>query len=96
MNWVIKILLLIIFSLLGGILFSITTNILIATNIINIDNISNSFGSEMTNKAVIIWIICVIAGFGSLFIKQKWRYIITLAPLYLPSIFTIVYSVISK
>ena len=92
MDWLIKILSLIIFSLLGGIFFSVTVNVLIATGVIGSVETSASFGSDMTQKAVMVWLMCVIAGFGSLFIKQKWRYVITLAPLYLPSIFTIVYA----
>ena len=92
MDWFIKILSLIIFSLLGGILFSTTVNILIAMGAMDGLDTSVSFGADMTQKAVIVWLICVLAGFGSLFIKQKWRYVITLAPLYLPSLFTIIYA----
>lgn len=95
MNWLIKILSLIIFALLGGIVFALTANILIATGAMQNVSAPESFGAVMTFKATIVWMVCVLVGIGSLFIKQKWRYVLTLAPLYMPSLFAVIYTLIA-
>lgn len=95
MDWLIKILSLIIFALLGGILFALVTNILIATGAMQNVISYETFGPDMAFKATIVWMVSVVVGFISLFIKQKWRYALTLAPLYMPSLFAVIYTLLA-
>lgn len=87
-----KIIVLITVSLLGGLLYSFSANILIMTNILPTESVSSNFGYEMTSKAVLVWGISVILGIISLFIKEKWRYFLLLCPLITPSLFALLYS----
>ena len=96
MDWIIKILSLIVFALIGGVLFSVTTNILIMSGLIDVESVTSNFGQQMTQKAVMVWGVSVIAGAGSLFIKSKWRYLVTLMPLYMPTLFVIVYTIAQR
>jgi hypothetical protein len=95
MQWLIKILSLIIFALLGGIFFAVTANILIATGAMQNVTSPEAFGTAMTFKAAIVWMVSLVIGAGSLFIKQKWRYALTLLPLYMPSLFAIFYTLLA-
>lgn len=92
MQMLFKITVLITLSLLGGLFYSITANILVLTDLIPVEDVSTSFGYEMTKKTVIVWSVCVGLGIISLFIKQKWRYILLLCPLIIPSVFAVLYS----
>ena len=92
MQMLLKILILITISLLGGLTFSIAVNIMIMTNIVDADTVQGGFGYLMTSKAVFIWILSVILGIISLFIKQKWRYFLLFSPLYAPIIFALLYA----
>ncbi len=92
MHIFLKIIILITLSLLGGLAYALTTNFLILANIVPFESVGENFGYEMTSKAVFVWIIAVILGITSLFIKQKWRYVLLLCPLVAPSIFALLFS----
>ncbi len=92
MQMLFKIIILITLSLLGGLLYSFSANILIITNLLPAETVSSNFGYEMTSKAVFVWIVSVILGVISLFIEKKWRYFLLLCPLILPSLFALLYS----
>lgn len=92
MQMLFKIIILITLALLGGVLYSFSANILIMTNILPTETVSSNFGYEMTSKAVLVWIVSVVLGIISLFIKEKWRYFLLLCPLVTPSLFALLYS----
>ena len=92
MQMLLKIIILITIALLGGLLFSVAVNVMVMTNIVNVDNVKGTFGYEMTSKAVLIWGGSVVLGIISLFIKEKWRYILLLSPIYAPIIFALLYA----
>lgn len=87
---------LIIIGLLGGLLFSFSVNIMIMTDILDVDNVRGGFGYEMTSKAVFVWVTAFVLGIISLFIKEKWRYILLLSPLYAPTVFALLYALSQK
>ena len=91
-EWIIKFLSLVIFSLLGGLLVPMVVSLVIFSGVIDSESVSTGFGQTMMQKTVFIWLACIVVGFGSLFIKNKWRYVLTLSPLYMPSLFVIIYS----
>jgi len=96
MDWLIKTLSLIIFALLGGLVFSLTAHLLIASGAMaTAADTVNNFALDMTEKAVITWFISVVIAIGSLFIQSKWRYVLTLLPLYIPSIFAVIYTLMA-
>ncbi len=92
MQIALKIVILITLSLLGGIFYALTANFLIMGNMIPTDSASGNFGYDMTSKTVFIWLVSVMLGIVSLFIKQKWRYILLLCPLLAPSAFAFLFA----
>lgn len=92
MQILLKILILITISLLGGLVFALAVNVMIMTNIVDADSVQGGFGYLMTSKAVFIWIVSVVLGIVSLFIKQKWRYFLLFSPLYAPILFALLYT----
>lgn len=87
-----RIFVLAIISLLGGLLYSLSVNVLIMTHVFPTEEVGNNFGYEMTSKAVLVWFAAIIIGFVSVFIEQKWRYLLLACPLLAPSIFALIYS----
>jgi hypothetical protein len=82
---------------LGGLAYALTANILVLSGTLQPDQVSTSFGVEMTSKAVMIWIVCVLLAItGSFMIASKWRYILVLSPIYAPSLFALIYTLINK
>lgn len=92
MKYFFRFLILFAFALIGGLLFSITVNILIMINAVPQENISAAFGYEMTNRAVIVWIVSVFIGILSIFMESKWRIALLFLPLLLPSLYAAIYT----
>lgn len=92
MEWIIKILSLVVIALIGFTLVSVNLNLMTVFNVIDVDAVDSSFGNTIINRAVIVWQVSVLIALGSLFIKQKWRYILTLLPIYAPSLFALIFA----
>lgn len=88
-----RLIILVTLSLLGGLAYAFSANLLIMANAIPTDEITNNFGYTMTQRAVFVWIVAVLLGIISIFIQQKWRYILLLCPLVAPSLFALLYTV---
>jgi len=93
MQPVFKIIGLILIALLGGLAYAVTVNLMIKFDILPVENLSG-FGEEMTQKAVMVWMGCVLLSIVSLFVEKWWRHIFAFSPLYGPSIFSIAYTLI--
>lgn len=91
-----KLIWLVVIAGLGGLAYALCANILVMSNVLNADAVSTSFGVEMTNKAVMVWIVCVLLALGACFMQSKLRYILLLSPLYAPSLFAVIYTLINK
>jgi hypothetical protein len=39
-----------------------------------------------------VWLGCLIPAFASIFFQGSWRYILYFSPLYAPSLFAVVYT----
>jgi hypothetical protein len=87
-----RLLVLIILALCGGLVYSLTVNILIMSNIVPTESLSNAFGYEMTNRAVLVWIGSTALAFISVFIDAKWRYILLTIPIIAPSLYAVLYA----
>ena len=85
---------LIVIALAAGPLYALTMNLLIITKQIPEELIAKAYGNTLTLKCVYVWLVCLLAGFGSIFLKDSWRYILYFSPLYAPSVFSIIYTVI--
>jgi hypothetical protein len=83
---------LILIALAAGPLYALVMNLLLATEQITPDMVEAAFGSVLTNKCVYIWLGCLLLGFGSLFAQENWRYVLYFSPLYAPSLFAILYT----
>ncbi len=85
---------LIVLTLLGGALYAIIVNILIMMGLTPTGEGSEGFGKVMTMQSVYIYLGAIVAGFTGMFIKEDWRWVLYLCPLYAPSVFAIIYTVI--
>ena len=81
---------------LGGLAYALCANILVLSGILQADSVATSFGVDMTNKAVMVWIVCVLLALAASFMQSKLRYILLLSPLYAPSLFAVIYTLINK
>lgn len=97
MNWktfAIRFAGLIAIALAAGPLYALTLNLLILARQIPEDLIDKAYGNTLTMKCVYVWLVCLLAGFGSIFIKGSWRYILYFSPLYAPALFAVIYTLI--
>ena len=86
-----KLIILFIMLALGWLLPSLIINLLLKANMLGAEFSSDNLKS-MVEKIALIWIGTGALGIISLFIKQKWRYILLLSPLLAPSAFVIIFA----
>lgn len=96
MKTLFKLLWLVLIAGLGGLAYALTANVLVLSGLLQADSVSTSFGVEMTHKAVLVWIACVAVGLAASFMRSKLRYILLLSPLYAPSLFALIYTLLNK
>jgi predicted membrane protein len=94
MEILLRFIILITLSLLGGLLYAVVMNLMIFTHLIDTSELYGNFGQDITNKTVMVWIVCIILGICSVFMEKKWRYALLLSPLFTPSIFAFFYALI--
>lgn len=96
MKAVLKLLWVILIAGLGWLLYALTANILVASGLLNANDVTASFGVEMTHKAMIVWLVCLPLSVGASFMQSALRYILLFAPLYAPSVFALLYTLINR
>lgn len=87
---------LIIIALAAGPVYAVTVNLLILLNLIPIELADKAYGNILTMKAIYVWTGCLLVGFGALFLKEKWGLILYFSPLYAPSLFAIIFTLIQN
>lgn len=93
MQMLFKVIILFIVAGMGWLFYAIFVNLLMAANIIGEEFTPESF-RLMTEKAVLIWIGCLVAGIFSLFVRKKqWHYLLLALPLAGPSLYALLYSI---
>ncbi len=95
MHIVLKILWLVIVSGLGGLAFALTANLLIMTGVLDPSSAPDGFGQELTSQSAIVWLVSIGVGALSLAVQSRWRYVLLLAPIYAPALFTVIYVVMN-
>lgn len=80
---------------IGGLAYALSVNLLMMSGLLQTDQVAASFGTEMTRKAVFIWIVCTGAAVWASFMQRRWRYILLLSPIYAPSGFAILYVLLN-
>ncbi len=86
---------LVVASLLGGALYPVTVNILIYFQMMPPEQMGQAFGIVLTNKTVYVWLGANLLGIIALFIPQSWGKILYFSPLYAPSLFAVVYTLMN-
>lgn len=76
----------------GWVLFPFTANILIYLGLYPENALENSFGIEMIQKSIGVWVVTALLSFIYLFTKRKIRYFFLLLPVIAPSLFGLVYT----
>ncbi len=78
---------LIVIAIAAGPVYAITVNAMVFFGIAPYD------GTALTMQAVYVWLGCLLIGFGSMFIKDDWRLTLYLSPLYAPSLYILVFTI---
>lgn len=86
-----KLLLLIITSFAGWLVFLVSMNLMIKLGLFPEEVMDQGFGYSIVEKSVIVWMISVVLAFGSLFTDGKLRIAFLSLPVILPSLFSLIY-----
>ncbi len=81
---------------LGWLGYAFTANLLVSSGMLTADQVSTSFGVEMTHKAMLVWMIAIPLSVWSVFLKTPLRFVLFFAPLYGPSLFAVIYTLINR
>lgn len=94
MNYLYRILSLVIISLIGWLLIPILFHLMIKFGLINAELAPEGFANAMMEKTVLAWLGSIALAIASIFIQAKWRTALLLCPIILPSIFSVIYTII--
>lgn len=86
----------IVIGVTGGFLYAVLVNGMIYFKLMPESIGGQGFAYALTVLASRVWMGAIALSFISLFIKQNWRIVLYTAPLYAPSLFAIVYTVINQ
>ena len=89
-----RLLILITLSLLGGLLYPLTINLMVMADMFSTETMEGNFGYELTQKTVFVWLGAILIGFSALFIRSHWYKILICCPLIAPTLFALVYVTI--
>jgi len=87
-----KIFLIVLAAIVGWVLFPLTANLLIKADMFSEAAVNNNAVLDMTEKAVLVWLVCTGLSVASLFIKNNYRYFFLGLPVFAPSLFALIYS----
>lgn len=99
MNWktiLIRLAVLIVVIAAGSGLYAVTINILIAAGIMPDQLNGAGFAYALTMQASFVMMGSALAGLVSIFIRQNWRYALLLAPVYAPTIFAVIFTILHR
>lgn len=86
---------LIVLAAFGFVLYAIVSNILILFGMMPTEDGSEGFGQHMTQLAMLLYLFSIPIGFAGIFVKAEWRWALYLCPLYAPSLFAIIHTIIN-
>ncbi len=79
---------------LGGLVYALCVNIFIMGGLMPTQDVDTAPGYMMTQQAVYVWMFAVLAAAISIFaLKQKWRWIFILAPIYAPGLSALLFII---
>ncbi len=87
---------LILLAALAWPLYAITVNGLLWFDLISPELIEQGYGHALTLRMVFVWLTAIAAAFASIFVKDDWRLVLYLSPLYTPSLFAIAYTLVQR
>jgi len=84
---------LIILTLLGGMLWALIVNLLLMADLMPTDDVSSGFGQILTHQSMLVYMGSIIIGIIGIFIRDTWRWVLYLCPLYAASVFAVIHTV---
>jgi ABC-type microcin C transport system permease subunit YejB len=72
--------------------FALTTNILILIHAFPQELVDKAFGVELAQKTMFVLVGSTLLGLVAVFLKEQWRLILYFSPLYAPSLFAVIYT----
>ncbi len=95
-TFIIRLIGLIAIALAGSFLYAVTFHVMVAMNLIPAELAEKAYGTILTHKTTLVWLGCVAISFISIFIKESWRYVFYLSPLYAPPLFAAAFTLIQQ
>lgn len=78
----------------GGIAYAVTFNALVLMGLTPDPDVAGNFGNVLTLRTVFVMMAAIVAGFTGLFLRGPLRWPLYLSPLYAPSLFAVLYTVL--
>lgn len=82
----------VVIAVAAGPFFALTFNALVLFDFIPQEVKDTAFGRELIFRAVVVWCGCLLLGFIGIFPKESWRYVLYFSPLYAPSLYAIIHT----
>lgn len=86
---------LILFTIMGGLLVALTLNVLIMIGVMPDAEGTDGFGKVLMRQTAFVYMASIVAGFAGIFVRDSWRWVLYLSPLYAPAVFTAIYTTIN-
>ncbi len=80
----------------GGFAYAITFHLLQGLGLMPEQIGQQGFGRALTYRTSFVYMAAIVAGILSLFIRDRWRYVLLLSPIYAPSLFAIVFTLMHQ
>lgn len=80
----------------GILLYAVTVNILILFGLMPDSLHGQGFGYALTSQTIYVAMGTILISVAGIFIRQKWRNVLYLAPLYAPSVFAIIFTLLHR
>jgi len=87
---------LIVLAVAGFYAFAVTTNVLILLHAFPQELVDKAFGVELAQKTMFVLAGSLVLGLISVFLKEQWRLILYFSPLYAPSFFAVIYTIMQN
>lgn len=97
MNWkdfALRLVGLIAIAIAAGPLYAVVVNLLLKAGQIPADLVDKAYGTTLITQCVYVWITCLPLGFLAIFLKENWRYLLYFSPLYAPSLYAIIQTIL--
>lgn len=81
-----------LFTFLGFVLMAMVFLSMVILGLTPQGDAGAGFGRDIIQKSMLLGVMSALVGAASIFIKDNWRWVLYLTPLYAPSLFAVIYT----